>query len=211
MSKIAVISSNGQAAKEIIKELVARGNDVTGFARQDENSSIAQHYIKKDLFDLIREDLAGFDVVVDAFGTFAPETLHLHVEVIKHLTSILAGSDTRLLVVGGAGSLYVDEAHTTQLFETPDFPAEFHPLAQAQSEALDELRKHDDVNWTFISPAAEFVVDRPKTGAYILGGEEFTTNANGQSIIGYADYAVAMADEIEKGDHIKERISVVEK
>lgn len=211
MSKIAVISSNGQAAKEIIKELVARGNDVTGFARQDENSSVAQHYIKKDLFDLIREDLAGFDVVVDAFGTFAPETLHLHVEVIKHLTSILAGSDTRLLVVGGAGSLYVDEAHTTQLFETPDFPAEFQPLAQAQSEALDKLRKHDDVNWTFISPAAEFVVDRPKTGAYILGGEEFTTNANGQSIIGYADYAVAMADEIEKGDHIKERISVVEK
>lgn len=68
------------------------------------------------------------------------------------MTALLAGTKTRLLIVGGAGSLYVDPEHKTQLVDTPDFPAEFYALAKAQTDALTELRKHDDVDWTFISP-----------------------------------------------------------
>lgn len=144
-------------------------------------------------------------------GLGKPETLHLHVEVIQYLTSLLAGTDKRLVIVGGAGSLYVDPEHKTQLVDTPDFPAEFYALAKAQTDALTELRKHDDVNWTFISPAADFQADGKRTGEYILAGEELTLNDRGESIISYADYALAMADEIQNGDHIKERISVVRK
>lgn len=76
-------------------------------------------------------------------------------------------------------------------------------------EALKELRKVEDVNWTYVSPAIDFQADGEKTGKYILSGEEFTLNERNESIISYADYAVAMVDEIEKGNHIKERISVV--
>jgi putative NADH-flavin reductase len=83
------------------------------------------------------------------------------------------------------------------------------PLANAMGEELDELRKRDDVNWTFISPAGDFQADGERTGKYILAGEELTLNSKGESIISYADYAIAMVDEIESGNHIKERISVV--
>lgn len=211
MTKVAVISANGRVGSLVVKELVERGYDVTGFGRKAQNTTAAQTYIQKDLFELTKADLAEFEIVVDAFGTFAPETLHLHVEVIKHLTALLAGTKTRLLIVGGAGSLYVDPEHKTQLVDTPDFPAEFFALAKAQTDALTELRKHDDVDWTFISPAADFQVDGKRTGEYILAGEELTLNNRGESIISYADYALAMVDEIQNGDHIKERISVVGK
>ena len=211
MTKVAVISANGRVGSLVVKELVERGYDVTGFGRKAQNTTVAQTYIQKDLFELTKADLAEFEVIVDAFGTFAPETLHLHVEVIKHLTALLAGTKTRLLIVGGAGSLYVDPEHKTQLVDTPDFPAEFYALAKTQTDALTELRKHDDVDWTFISPAADFQVDGKRTGKYILAGEELTLNDRGESIISYADYALAMADEIQNGDHIKERISVVGK
>lgn len=72
------------------------------------------------------------------------------------------------------------------------------------------LRAAKDVNWTYVSPAADFQADGQKTGKYLLGGEEFMLNDRQQSVISYADYAVAMIDEIEKGSHIQQRISVVE-
>lgn len=211
MAKIAVISSNGQAGRHIVAELVARGHEVTGFGRDTDNKSQSQNYVQKDLFDLTKEDLADFESVVDAFGTFAPETLHLHVKVIEHLTTILADSQKRLMVVGGAGSLYVNPEHSQQLFETPDFPEEFYPLAKAQAEALASLRQADQVKWTFVSPAAEFEVDFPKTGQYILAGEEFTLNDKGESAISYADYATGFVDVLESGKHIQERVSLLGK
>ena len=85
----------------------------------------------------------------------------------------------------------------------------FKPLAMAQGKALDELRARNDVKWTFVSPAGDFQADGERTGAYILAGEELTLNSKGESIISYADYAIAMVDEVEKGNHLKQRISVV--
>jgi putative NADH-flavin reductase len=207
-TKIAVIAANGRTAGKIIEEAVNRGFDVTGFGRHDNNTK-AQHYVKKDLFDLTSEDLKGFDAVVDAFGAWTEDTLPLHSTSLKHLCDILSDTDTRLVIVGGAGSLYVDADHTTQLVDTPDFPDAFKPLATAMGKALDELRSRSDVKWTYISPAADFQADGERTGKYILGGEELTLNDKGESVISYADYAIALVDEIEKGDHIQERISVV--
>ena len=71
------------------------------------------------------------------------------------------------------------------------------------------MRGVKDVKWTYLSPAADFLADGEKTGKYILAGEDFTLNAKGESVISYADYAIAMVDEIEKGNHIGQRISVV--
>ena len=65
------------------------------------------------------------------------------------------------------------------------------------------------MNWTYVSPAGDFQADGERTGKYILGGEELVLNSKGQSVISYADYAIAMVDEIESGKHVKERISVV--
>ena len=208
--KIAVIAANGKAGSLIVKEAVERRNEVTAVVRE-ENRTVAQNVIKKDLFDLTKEDLAGFDVVVTAFAAWTPETFSQHTTSLQHLADILSGSDTRLLAVGGAGSLYTDESLTTQLSDTPDFPAEYLSIATAMKLGLAELRKRDDVKWTYVSPAAVFDFDAPKTGKYILAGEVFTVNEKGESFISYADYAAAMVDEIEKGNHIRERISVLGK
>ena len=208
---IAVVAADGRVARKVITEAVNRGWDVCAFGRKDENTGDAQTYVKKDILDLTTEDLAGFDAVVDAFGAWTPETFHLHGETLQHLLDILAGTDVRLVYVGGAGSLYVNPEHTPQVYQTPDFPAEFVPLATAQVGTLAQIRPVKDVKWTYISPAGDFQADGERTGEYILAGEELTLNDRGESIISYADYAIALVDEIESGNHIQERISVVRK
>lgn len=191
-----------------MQEAMERGLDVTAVVR-GENRTVAKQVIKKDLFDLTADDLKDFDVVIDAFGAWTPETLPQHSTSLKHLCDILSGSSIRLLVVGGAGSLYVDPAHTAQVMDGVDFPDMFKPLATNMGKALDELRARSDVKWTYISPAADFQADGAKTGKYILGGEELTLNGKGESVISYADYAIAMVDEAISGEHIQERISAV--
>jgi len=206
--KIAVVAANGRVAGKVITEAVNRGFDVTAFGRQD-NNTVTKTYVKKDLFDLTADDLKGFDAVVDAFGAWTEDTLGQHSTSLKHLCDILSGTDTRLLVVGGAGSLYVNQEHTAQVSDGPDFPDVFKPLAAAMAKALTELRERKDVKWTYISPAGDFQADGERSGRYILGGEELILNSRNESIISYADYAIAMVDEIEKGNHIQQRISVV--
>ena len=207
--KIAVAASNGKASRAVISELIARGHEVTAFARS-ENKSAAKNFVQKDIMNLTKDDLAGFDAVVDGFGAYTPETLPLHTKTSQHLADLVSGTKTRLYIVGGAGSLYVDPSHTVQLLDTPDFPAEFYALAKAQTEELAALRSRTDAKWVFVSPAADFRADGAKTGRYILGGEELTLSAAGESIISYADYALGMADLIESGAHIGERVSLVQ-
>lgn len=206
--KLAVVCANGKAGKLITKEAVERGLDVTAIIRGD-NQSPAPKSISKDVLDIKAEDLADFDVVVDAFGAWTEEMLPLHSTSLKVLCDALSGTDTRLVVVGGAGSLYVNPEHTACVADGPDFPDVFKPLASAMAKALEELRKRTDVKWTYISPAADFQAEGGRTGKYILAGEEFTLNDKGESIISYADYAIALVDEVTKGNHIQERISVV--
>ena len=206
--KIAVVCANGKAGKLIVREALDRGLDVTAVVR-GENHSAAEKVIRKDLFELTASDLSGFDVVIDAFGAWTEDTLPLHSTSLQHLCDILSGTTTRLLVVGGAGSLYVNPEHTSCVAVGPDFPDVFRPLAAAMAKALKELRQRSDVKWTYISPAGDFQADGARTGKYILGGEELTLNAKGESVISYADYAIAMIDEAVKGNHIHQRISVV--
>lgn len=207
--KIAVVAAAGKAGRKIVREAADRGMDVTAFVRTASEIDGAHTTVVRDIFDLTAEDFAGFDAVVDAFGAWTPETLPQHSTSLAHLCDILSGTDVRLLVVGGAGSLYVNAEHTICVSDTPDFPDTFKPLAAAMAKALGELRARKDVQWTYISPAGDFQADGERSGKYILGGEELTLNEKGESIISYADYAVAMVDEIESGNHIGQRISVV--
>ena len=206
--KIAVVCANGKEGKLIVKEAIERGLDVTAIVR-GENHSDTEKVIHKDLFDLTASDLENFDVVIDAFGAWTPETLPQHSTSLKHLCDIISGKETRLLIVGGAGSLYVNSEHTEQVMDGADFPDVFKPLAENMGKALEELRTRNDGKWTYISPAGDFQADGERTGKYILGGEELTLNAKGESIISYADYAIAMVDEAVNGNHVQQRISVV--
>ncbi len=207
--KIAVVAANGRVAQNVITEALNRGHEVVAFGRHDENNTQAKNYVKKDVFALTKEDLQSFDVVVDAVGTWTLETLYIVPKAAIYLADLLKGSNTRLVVVGGAGSLYTNKEHTSTVELAPNFPDAFKGVSAAQGLALAELRATEDVKWTYISPAADFQADGERTGKYILAGEEFTLNSKNESIISYADYAIALVDEIEKGEHIQQRISVV--
>ena len=208
--KVAVVCANGRVGKLVAQEAVDRGMDVTAVVR-DENGSAAPQAIVKDVFDLEAGDLSGFDAVVDAFGAWTPDTIPGIPAAMKHLADLVAGTDTRLVVVGGAGSLFVDPEHTVTLDMGPDFPEDWKPLSAAHGEGLADLRSRDDVAWTYVSPAADFQADGVRTGNYILGSEELTLSQDGVSEVSYADFAIALVDELERAEHIRERISVVRK
>ena len=209
--KLAVVAANGRTGRLIVEEAVDRGLDVTAIARNDENTTSAEKYLKKDLMSLTKNDLKEFDIVIDAFGAWENDKLALHSTTLKHLCDILSKSKIRLIVVGGAGSLYTSKDHIEQIFETKNFPNMYKPVATAMKKALDELRQRNDVQWTYISPALDFQPEGVRTGEYLLAGEELKFNNAKESIISYADYAIATIDEATKGNHIQKRISVLKK
>ena len=208
--KIAAVAANGKADRLIAQESAERGIDVTAFVRSASKTA-AEKAVVKDIMDLTAKDLAGFDAVVDAFVAWTPEALDQHSTTLAHLCDCLSGTNVRLLVVGGAGSLYVSPKHTLAVSDTPDFPDTFKPLAAAMAKALGKLRERSNVKWTYISPAGDFRAEGERTGPYILGGEELTLADAGESVISYADYAVAMIDEIEMGNHLQQRVSTERK
>ena len=208
--KIAVVAASGRVGSLVVAEAVRRGFDVTAIARSD-NRTQAQRFLQGDALALTREQLEGFDAVVDAVGGWTEDTLHLIPDAAKHLADVLAGTEVRLVVVGGAGSLFVNPEHTMTLAQTPEFPEAFKGVANVHQQALDALRGRDDVHWTYVSPAADFQAEGERTGEYTLAGEELTPNEKGESVISYTDYSIALVDEIESGEHIRERISVVSK
>ncbi len=209
--KIGIIGATGKAGSLIMKEVKSRGHEVTAIVRnsqklpEEEDAAV----LEKNIFDLDVNDLKQFDAVVNAFGV-PPEKAEQHVEAGRSLINALKeAKDTRLLVVGGAGSLFVDEARTTRLNETPEFPEAFKAIALNQSQNLADLEQAEGVQWTFLSPAAFFDPEGKRTGRYQIGEDAFLVNRKGKSYISYKDYAIALVDEIENGWHINKRFTVV--
>ncbi|GED72092.1 hypothetical protein BRE01_57940 [Brevibacillus reuszeri] len=207
--KIGIVGASGKAGQLIMKEALDRGHQVTAIVRDaskiNETNAVV---LEKDVFALTASDLNGFDAVVNAFGAPAGKE-HLHVEAGNALIEAMKGAPaTRLLVVGGAGSLFVDEAKTTRVLETPDFPKEYLATAQNQGENLRILQETNGIQWTFISPSAFFDPAGERTGVYQLGKDHLLVNASGQSYVSYADYAIAVLDEIENPKHRNERFTV---
>ena len=183
-----------------------RNHDVTAIVR---NKKKLDHFntdnvIEDDYFALTRQDLIQFDVIVNAFGSHPGEE-HLHVKFGRFLISLLKNSTTKLFVVGGAGSLFVDEH--TRLIDIPDFPEENKYISNQQLENLLDLQ-NSSIRWTFLSPSALFDSDGPRTGHYILGKDYLLLNSQYISYVSYADYAVAVLDEIEQPKYENTHITV---
>lgn len=209
--KIAIIGATGKAGKLIMEEALKRGLDVTAIVRNKSklsNSSVK--VIEKDLFDLKKEDLKDFDTVVSAFGAWEEKELPKHAEVMNHLCDILANTNIRLMIVGGAASLFVN--HSMMLIDSPDFPIDWINLAKNSNKAFEILKATKNVLWTYISPSADFQADGKKTGEYSIGDkDELCFNSKGESMISYADYAIGFVDEIENKKFLNKRITLVSK
>ncbi len=207
--KIAIIGASGKAGALLAEEALIQGYDVTAIVRDRtkiKNSKI--NVIEKSIFDLTPTDIKIFDVVIDAFNAPSGEE-NQHATSMTHLISIFESvPDTRLLVVGGAGSLYVDPDQRIALMDSDGFPAEYKAIAVNMAKGLESL-KASHINWTYLSPAAFFDPAGKRTGQYVLGGENLHFNSAKQSYVSYADYALAMIDEIKIKAYVKKRFSVV--
>ncbi|RCS31726.1 NAD(P)-dependent oxidoreductase [Rhodanobacter denitrificans] len=199
---IALIGVSGRVGSRLLAELLRRGHQVTGIARDTGKLASQPHLVLKNgdanqpaqLAPL----LAGHDAVLSALKFATTDAASL-IAAVKH-----AGVG-RLLVVGGAGSLEVAPGHA--LLDTPDFPAAYRPEAEAGRRFLDTLRSERELDWTFLSPSAEFVPGE-RTDKFRLGGDQLLTAASGKSWISMEDYAIAFVDELETPKHPRQRFTV---
>ena len=199
---VALIGFTGRAGSRILAELLRRGHMVTGVARNVTGvaSRPGLEVRAADAKDAaqLAPLLAGHDAAISA-STFASSDPNALIAAAKQ-----AGV-TRLLVVGGAGTLEV--APGKVLMDTPDFPDAYKPEAVAGRKFLDTLRAEQKLDWTFLSPAAEFAPGT-RTGRFRLGGDELLVDANGRSWISMEDFAIALVDELEAPKHSRQRFTV---
>ena len=200
--KIAVIGASGNAGSRITAELARRGHSVTAIARHPEKIASGANVTpaKGDVMDQagLARLLAGHDVAISSVHFLASDPAKL----------IGAAKDSevaRYLVVGGAGSLEV--APGVRLVTTPGFPVAYKAEAEKGAVFLDLLRAELELNWTFLSPSALFVAGE-RTGKFRIGTDQLLTAADGKSSISFEDFAVALADEIERPAHIRRRFTV---
>ncbi|MGX7205158.1 NAD(P)-dependent oxidoreductase [Enterococcus pingfangensis] len=203
--KLAIIGATGHAGSLILQEALARDLAVTAVVRHPAKLTVDVPVLVKDLFDLTKADLASFDVVIDAFRPPVGQE-ELHQTSLKQLSTILQGTDTRLIVVGGASSLFIDETH--RMIDFSDPKADYYPTAYNMYQAFLKLKTADGVNWTYLSPAANFVPNGERTGKYQLSDDHLQKNAAGYSEISMADYAIAIIDEVIEPHHLNQHFSV---
>jgi uncharacterized protein len=200
--KIAVVGASGHAGSRIVAELSRRGHTVTAIARTPEKIANLPNVTAKkgDAHDqaALTALLVGHDAAISSIHFLASDPAKL-------IGAAKASKVGRYLVVGGAGSLEV--APGVQLVTTPGFPAQYKPEAEKGADFLDLLRQETELNWTFLSPSALFV-EGERTGKFRLGTDQLLTAADGKSWISFEDFAVALADEIERPAHVRKRFTV---
>ena len=194
--KIVVFGPNGMIGSRVVTELEGRGHDVIGASRASGVDITSP--------DAVEQAVAGSDAVVCAIAARGVDyTLS---DVARSLIAGLRQAGvTRVLVVGGAGSLEVGDG--TRLLDTPDFPEEYKAEASQAADSLAVWRAAEDLDWTYVSPAA-FIHPGERTSRYRLGGDQLLTDQQGNSEISAEDYAVAIADLVESGGHDRERVGV---
>jgi len=200
--KIAVIGASGNAGSRISAELARRGHSVTAIARHPEKIAAEANVTptRGDVMDQagLARLMAGHDAAISSVHFLASDPAKL-------IAAAKESKVGRYLVVGGAGSLEV--APGVRLVTTAGFPVAYKAEAEKGAAFLDLLRAERELNWTFLSPSALFVAGE-RTGKFRLGTDQLLTAADGKSSISFEDFAVALADEIERPAHIRQRFTV---
>ena len=209
--KIALFGASGNIGPRLLQEALARGHELTAIVRDPGQLDQAHPRLKAVKGDILNPaevalTAAGHDAVISAYE-LGPDGNPQN--IAEAARSLLAGVQRagvkRLIVVGGAGSL--EAAPGVALMNTPEFPADWKPVALAHADALAILQGNIDVDWTFVSPA-ESIMPGERTGQYRTGADQLVRDADGRSRISIEDFAVALLDELENPKFIRRRFTV---
>jgi len=210
--KLALIGASGFVGAAALQEALDRGHQVTGIVRNP--AKLPQHAalnaVAGDAYnaEALAAHFKGHDAVIHAFNP-GWGTADIRERFIQGSQAIIAASKQadvqRLLVVGGAGSLYV--APGLQLIDTPDFPAEYKEGAEGARQALNLLKAETALAWSFISPPA-LLQPGARSGQFRIGGDQLLMNGDAPAQISVADLAVAIIDELERPHHLRQRFTV---
>jgi len=203
---VVLYGATGNSGSSILQELVSRGHRVTAVARDTSKLPTAVTAVQDDLssVDKIASVIAGADVVISAYAPPPGDPDALLGVTEREIQAVKLAGNARLIVVGGAGLLEV--APGVSLIASGHLPEQYLPIAKAHQKALEILKK-SDVNWTYFSPGAYFVPGE-RTGKFRLGTTTLIVDAKGESRISFADYAIALVDEIEKPAHERGQMSI---
>lgn len=208
--KVALIGATGPVGRRILDELVARDHQVLAIVR--DVSKVPAHpdvtAVSADVDDPsgLAAVLAGADAVISAIR-------FLKTDPEKLVGAVRKSGVKRYIVVGGAASLFVPGTKT-KLLDSGRIPEEYLPEPTAGSIFLEYLYGVDDLDWTFLSPSGMFSNDEQfgtkpggRTGKFRLGKDELLVSETGESEISYEDYAVALVDELERPQHVRQRFT----
>ena len=200
--KIALLGATGNVGSRILIEAENRGHEITAIARRPDTIA-PRPRVTPQRGDITNETalgrlLSGHDAVISAVK-FLRSDAALVIRAVK------SSGVSRLLVVGGAGSLEV--APGVALVDTPQFPAEYKREALAGRNWLHSLQAEASLHWTFLSPSA-LLIPGTRTARFRLGRDELLVDAAGQSHISIEDFAMALIDELENPRHARQRFTV---
>lgn len=212
--KVALIGATGFVGNAVLTELLQRGHQLTALVRNPTQlpSQTGLRMVQNDVTNVSRfaQLVEGHDAVISAFNA-GWQNPNLYQDFLRGSRAIQAGVKQarvqRLIVVGGAGSLYIDGQ---QLVDSPDFPAEWKAGATAARDYLTELQKETELDWVFVSPAIEMHAGTSGTGrgSYRTGGDNPVFDQQGRSLISVEDFAQAIVDELEQANHRQQRFTV---
>lgn len=209
--QIALLGATGNIGQQVATEALGRGHKVTAVTRhpsqvRDDDGRLTKTRADATAAAQLEQVIASHDAVICAVGPSEDETPEMIVESARALAAAaMRAGVKRLVIVGGAGSLSVRPG--VELLATPDFPAELRDVALAHREALEIWRRVKDLDWTYVSPAAE-VASGKRTGLYRVGHNELLTDSRSKSRISVEDLAIALVDQAETNGHVHERINV---
>lgn len=214
MKKIVLIGASGFIGTAILKEALDRGHKVTGVVRHPEKITLARKDLtvkKADIFntEMLTEICKGADAVISSYNPgwtnpkIAEETTAGYNSILH---SVRNSGVKRLMVVGGAGSLFVSPGK--MLMNTGAIPESYLPAVRALANVyMVDLKAEKEIDWIFFSPAIN-IHPGTRTGIFRLGKDEPILNQAGEGDISVQDYAVAMIDELEKPTHHRERFTI---
>jgi putative NADH-flavin reductase len=214
MKKVAVIGATGFVGSHVVKELANRGYAVEAIVRDasnvEQNDSVKAKSIDVNNIDQLAEGLQGSDAVISTYnaGWTNPNLYNDFLTGSENIEKAVEKAGVkRLIIVGGAGSLYTPD--NIQIVDTPDFPEAYKPGATAARDYLNKIKENNNLDWTFFSPAIEMNQANvgTRTGKYRTSLETPVFDDNGRSILSVEDVAVALVDELEQNNHIRERFT----